>query len=67
LNKQIPARSAASTLSTNHMSTIIGGENEAITHGCRIYLLITENEMDAMGGLLQKNLYQLDESSKAEE
>jgi len=54
LNKQIPARSAASTLSTNYMSTIIGGENEAITHGCRIYLLITENEMDAIGGSVTK-------------
>jgi hypothetical protein len=49
------------------MSTIIGGENEAIHRGCRIYLLITENEMDATGGILQKNLYQLYESSKAEE
>jgi hypothetical protein len=36
------------------MSTIIGGENEAITHGCRIYLLITENEMDAIGGSVTK-------------
>jgi hypothetical protein len=49
------------------MSTIIGGENEAIPRGCRIYLLIAENEMDAMESLLQKNLYQLYESSKAEE
>jgi len=36
------------------MSTIIGGENEAITHGCRIYLLITENEMDAIEGSVTK-------------
>jgi hypothetical protein len=39
------------------MSTIIGGENEAITHGCRIYLLITENEMDAMGRACYKRIY----------
>jgi len=51
LNKQIPTSSAASTLSTNYMSTMIGGENDAIPRGCRIYLLIAENEMDAMGSL----------------